>query len=265
VSHRKERSKSPRSHSTHNKGAVISVGFHQRLSAYATAAAAAGVGLLATATPANADIVFTPTHIVFTAGQVFIDLDHDGVNDFILSIYNFSSHDRRLAAQGIPYQNGVLGYSSGPSYPPLALVAGARIGGGAGEHGFFWHHPASAVNVQADRFGTIIERPFANAGDRYLGLKFRINGKIHYGWALLNARAGGVDHRRPWINVTMKGYAYNSVAGETIHAGQISANAKNEAVPEAGTLAALALGWPVWRRKEEEERSSSGPISNSGE
>jgi len=61
VSHRKERSKSPRSHSTHNKGAVISVGFHQRLSAYATAAAAAGVGLLATATPANADIVFTPT------------------------------------------------------------------------------------------------------------------------------------------------------------------------------------------------------------
>src|SRR5215472_9625422 len=51
---------------------------------------------------------------------------------------------------------------------------------------------------------------------------------------------------------------FERLLAELIHAGQISASAKNKALPEAGTLAALALGWPVWRRKEEEERASSG-------
>jgi hypothetical protein len=234
--------------------ARLSESFNLRLTAYAMAAGAAGVGLLAATPPAHADIVFTPINRVFTDGRVYIDLDHDGANDFVLSIYNFGGpQDRRLAAQGVGQQNGVLGYSFGPSYPPYALVAGARIGGGA-RNGVFWHRPGSAVNVAAT-FGTIIERPFANAGDRYLGLKFKINGLNHYGWALLNAKAGAVDHR-PMINVTLKGYAYNTEVGIPIHAGQISASAKSEMVPEAGTLAALALGWPVWRRKEEEQKAS---------
>jgi hypothetical protein len=220
-----------------------------RLTTYAMAAAAAGVGLLAAEPPANAEIVFTPAHTVFTEGRVFIDLDHDGANDFVLSIYNVGSHDRRLAAQGIGQQNGILGYTF-VSYPPMALMAGQRIGG----RSYFWHRPGSAVNVAAT-FRTIIERPFANAGDRYLGLKFKINGQIHYGWALLNAKAGARDHS-PMINTTLKGYAYNTVAGESIHAGQISASMKMEDVPEAGTLAALALGWPAWRHKQEEPTAS---------
>jgi hypothetical protein len=217
------------------------------------AAGAAGVGLLAAAPPAHAEIVFTPVNMTLTDGRVYLDIDHDGTNDFVLSIYNEGPQDRRLAAQGVGQQNGVLGYSFGPSYPPYALLAGARIGGGP-RNGVFWHRPGSAVNVAAT-FGTVIERPFANTGDRYLGLKFKINGLNHYGWMLLNAKAGAVDHH-PMISVRVKGYAYNTEVGIPIAAGQISASAKNDMVPEAGTLAALALGWPVWRRKEEEEEAS---------
>lgn len=48
---------------------------------------------------------------------------------------------------------------------------------------------------------------------RYLGLAFQINGETYYGWALLeiDISAGGAK---------LKGYAYETVAGMPIDAGQ---------------------------------------------
>jgi len=104
---------------------------HSRLSAYTMAAVAAGVGLLAAAPPANAEIVFTHAHRTFSNGEIFLDINHDGVNDFMLSIYTFvpGLKDRRMAARGLTPQNGILG-SIGSSYPPLAMRAGYNIGPG---------------------------------------------------------------------------------------------------------------------------------------
>ena len=68
------------------------------LSAYACAAAAAGVSLLATTKSTEAKIVYTPANVKIgiNGGPVPLDLNHDGVTDFVFSnsfhsFYTFSS------------------------------------------------------------------------------------------------------------------------------------------------------------------------------
>jgi hypothetical protein len=54
---------------------------------YALAASAAGVSLLALASPAEAKIVYTKTHRLLPGGkEIFLDLNHDGTNDFGLLV-----------------------------------------------------------------------------------------------------------------------------------------------------------------------------------
>ena len=64
---------------------------HHRLNAYALAASAAGVSLLALADPAQAKIVYTPAGVTFggtpcgsgsDVGNYSLDLNHDGIADF---------------------------------------------------------------------------------------------------------------------------------------------------------------------------------------
>jgi hypothetical protein len=234
---------------SHGTNARVPENFEVRLAAYAMAAGAAGVGLLAATTPAHAEVVYTPAHIVFDAGAVPIDLNHDGVNDFFLSIYNFvssrSGDARRLRVVG-EAQNGVL-CSGSSGYPPIALKAGYRIGANAGS---FNQRGAPAVNVVDLKSETYVGGPFANAGDRFLGLKFNVDGETHFGWALLRVGAGLIG-KHATIRATLLGYAYDTVAGQAIGAGQgASEHEKSEAALEAGSLGMLALGWPAWRRKE---------------
>ena len=69
---------------------------------------------------------------------------------------------------------------------------------------------------------------FVNTSNKYLGLKFRLGGQIHYGWlhAMVNANCR---------TTTITGYAYNTNPEENITAGKLE-------VPEMGSLSLLALG-----------------------
>jgi hypothetical protein len=218
--------------------------FESRLSAYAMAAGAAGVGLLAAALPAEAEVVFTPAHTIFTTGTLFIDLNNDGLKDFALTIYNWSTSDRRLVVSGLNAQNGALGYSSGPSYPPFALKSGSPIP--PTRSGGFWQREAPAANVGVSIFGTAITGPFPNVGARYLGLQFVINGEIHYGWAAIKVKGRATTAHSAEIQVTLLGYAYETVANESILAGQRSGAGDvkmSDPIPGPGSLGVLAHGW----------------------
>lgn len=225
--------------------AGLSKGLESRLAAYAKAAGAAGVGLFAVAPPANAKVVYTPAHIVFDGGAVPIDLNHDGVNDFTLSIYNFLSSrsggdGRRMRVVGAAGNGALCSGSSG--YPPLALKAGYRIGANE-RYGSFDRRGAPAVNVIDLKSEMYVGGPFANAGDRFLGLKFSVSGETHYGWALIRVGAALIGQHAT-IRATLLGYAYDTVAGQAIGAGQgASEGARAAAMPEASTLGMLALGW----------------------
>jgi hypothetical protein len=65
--------------------ANLSETVHQRLNMYALAASAAGVEMLVLAHPAEAKIVYTPTHVVIGLHDSYkLDLNHDGIADFTI-------------------------------------------------------------------------------------------------------------------------------------------------------------------------------------
>jgi hypothetical protein len=68
----------------------ISSSLSARLNAYALAAGAAGMGLLALAPPADAEVVYTPVHVVFDGSRTTysIDVNNDGQPDFYLLLLN---------------------------------------------------------------------------------------------------------------------------------------------------------------------------------
>lgn len=217
----------------------------RRLKGYAVAAGAAGVGLLAAA-PASAEIVYTPAdHTCKTYCQFYLDVNHDGTNDFLfqneaglgLGSTTFLLVDG-LNANGLPHANRVvLARSQFKSAADLAF--GAPIGPGAA-----FSHSAS----MAFAYNGSIGGPWANAQHRYLGLKFLINGQVHYGWAEFSVSIfRGSGHG---IQAQLEGYAYDTVPNQAVYAGERGGSAAARQPATLGLLALGSTGRAVWARKE---------------
>ena len=106
-----------------------------------------------------------------------------------------------------------------------------------------------------------------NLRNRYLGVRFLIKGKFHYGWIRLTVTLN-VKLNKPTLAATITGYAYETVPGTPILAGTAaieSADAvaekptadvralgdiPNQSGPSLGMLAAGADALPIWRREE---------------
>jgi len=206
------------------------------LRSYCAVAGAAGAGLLALATPAAAQIVYTPAHErLANESALLIDLNHDGVTDIILTneVNPYTSGlSQSVFATGWIHQNAVI---TSHTDLALALPGGARIGSS---------QPFFIVGFMADRwrgieFGHGSGGNWKDVRNRYLGIRFEINGETHYGWARLD-----VEVKPNSILTILTGYAYNSVAGQGILAGQTSNGDSNVEPPslEPATLGRLALG-----------------------
>jgi hypothetical protein len=222
----------------------------KNLAAYMAAAAAAGVSLLATQS-AEAKIVYTPAHTTIAPrSSVPLDLNHDGVNDFVLSNWQYGqvSHlsiIHQAASNGVISRNQALG-------PAADLPLGVQIGPAR----FF--EGVGSMATQGSVSGESFARgPWEDAHNRYLGLKFSINGETHYGWARLSVTTKGS------ISATLTGYAYETVPNRPIIMGQMSGTDTASAVsPEQmlapsdrpATLGMLGQGagsLSLWRRDEE--------------
>jgi len=105
------------------------------LLSYAAAASAAGVSLLALTPAAQAKIVYTPAHVQIL-GNVYLDLNHDGINDFRFSTTHRSGTGaahagtffRTSAAQLRVYPVGTRNQIWGHSSYASALKPGVRVG-----------------------------------------------------------------------------------------------------------------------------------------
>lgn len=224
----------------------LSAANQRRLTAYATAATAAGVGVLALATPSQAEVVYTPIHrqlrAVFEGPPYKLDINGDGIPDFELINSTFGHGGNQSAKPG--KQNQVLG--AGPY--ASALDAGATIGPDGPFNG------ASAMGFWVNNSGSITSRgPWENVRHRYLGFKFVIAGEYHFGWARISLSYG---------LMMLEGYAYETVPNQSIKAGQESGSADdatnisptNSTAPATtatlGRLAQGAAGLVAWRRED---------------
>ncbi|MGA7560207.1 MAG: hypothetical protein WCF61_11665 [Terriglobales bacterium] len=225
----------------------ISDSLNRRLNTYAQVAAAAGVSVLALTGASEAEVVYTPTYEVTHTG-LYIDLNHDGINDFLLRPTYYAGTaglEIGLDASGCS-DNLVAGRrlrTSGGYFfsAASALHAGAEIGP---KGNFSVRFPLMAVEL----FGRVGSQysdigPWAGKGkgvrNRYLGLKFVVDGEVHYGWARLSVTLG---HQRQYDDVlgTLTGYAYETVPDKPIIAGRTTG--QDVITVQPGTLGGLALG-----------------------
>ena len=220
--------------------------FHKRWAGYAAAAGAAGVGMLAAAQPAQADIIYTPANILLmTPGDgetSIVSIAFDNGQDFDLSLFNHAFLTFCSWCIGNGELFGDMYALTGPSGRALnggPLPKGFKIGsmGSAPKS-------ASLMGWVSRRVPSSLRGTFKSissggpwAGQQgYLGVKFDLNGQIHYGWVAGKGEGTEFD---------ITGWAYNTIANAPIDAGQ-------GATPEPGTLGMLALGslgLGFWRRR----------------
>jgi hypothetical protein len=248
---------------TRETSSNFSDSIQRQLNMYAVAAGAAGVGILALAQNAEARIVYTPAHkTIGSHSTLSLDLNHDGVVDFTLSNSSEASvkwSSQFLSATGQASGNEVWGESR--YFGAAALRAGTVIRNnlrfGPGKHQMAvvrLLHPSSRYTCRD---------PWVNVKNRYLGLKFVIKGKTHFGWARLSVTCS--TSPLPTVGAVLTGYAYETtpnkaiIAGKTKGADDGSSMEQPDPVsltapaPEPATLGLLAMGAPglsIWRREE---------------
>jgi hypothetical protein len=226
----------------------------KKLVGYATAAAAAGVAVLAGAAPAAAEVVYTPANVNLRNGPYGLDLNHDGTVDYTLQFCGEdvcgSSHEAGfellLGKGNLILSNGKALSHGAPIGPGDKFTSNTSYGGVilavAGQYGsksWFFGEWAPGIN-------------------KYLGFKFLVDGEVHYGWARLKV----TDWFKPNGVVQLEGYAYETIARKGLPAGLVQ---QSEALPAMGTemltayaapaanlgmLAAGSAGLEMWRREE---------------
>jgi hypothetical protein len=194
-------------------------------------ALAAGATLACTA-PSHAEVVFTPSNatLLGTSGQLAIDLDNDGTADFTLIIKNVRSFSGYSLVPGLGVYGNKRSAQIGAS--PFggfarALPKGFQIAGGQ-------HFQASASMEswwgQKGSWGNVVHR--------FLGLRFLIDGKVHYGWiGFRKVNDNFVD-----FGAYLGGWAYESDPDTPIGAGNTEGAAQSTASVHPSSLEVLAKG-----------------------
>jgi hypothetical protein len=236
---------------------------HQHLHAYALAASAAGVTMLALAQPATSEIIYSPTQVTIGPNQTYsLDLNNDGIVDFTIVNQLTSSaslFELNLFVQNSGGGNAVAGHivNSGGFPWAYAFSSGFQITQPK-------RHFTSARATMAWSRGTKWASSWGGSwpgtygfgGGGYLGLKFKIKGKIHYGWARLDT-----DLARSQ-SATLYGYAYETIPNKPIKTGQEqdnqsvkhpSTSTPTQPARKQPTLGMLARGSSAivaWRQKQ---------------
>jgi hypothetical protein len=220
---------------------VLSDSNHHQLNSYALAATAAGIGMLAFAQPVAATIIYTKTHLVIAGEErYYLDLNHDKITDFTLvNFWSSSCVDScaQIVSLRPPAGNSAIGYVMKRSFS-WHVAAAMKKGSAIGPRGHFQAGTCQLV-IGRSVNGASGYGPWYNVTNRYLGLKFKIKGKNHYGWARLT-----VTGKFGSIVATLTGYAYETTPNKAIVAGRTTGPDVITVQPDTttGTLGRLALG-----------------------
>ncbi|MGB9257244.1 MAG: hypothetical protein WCC25_20575 [Candidatus Korobacteraceae bacterium] len=174
--------------------------------------------------PASAEVVYTPVNVSIPVNNFYvIDLNHDGVTDFILR--SELQQDYCLGGNGYAWNLGITPARGDAvvvarSYYAAALLRGVRVDG---SQNLF---PSTALMSELEwgPCGQGLYGEWMNLPNRYLGLQFRPHGSndIHHGWAQVSTVAYVDDHGHLHASTILMGFAHETVAGRGIPTGQTS-------------------------------------------
>jgi len=217
---------------------------HSRLAMYSIAAGAAGVGLLALASPASAEIIYTHANVRLRGNDnqnYYLSLTNGQTTDFILRAFWTPSTFGSGGVSGVSVSPAMGNGAGGSGGSAAALAPGDVIDG---DHKFAGTEMAWMKTFFGSDFGA--GGRWKNVKNGYLGLKFKIDGETHYGWARLTIR-----NQAP-LTAVLTGYAYETEPNTPIVAGQTSGTDRapsasaGAADPNDGdsssTLGTLAMG-----------------------
>ncbi len=212
----------------------------RQIAQYSVAATVAGVSVLALTTPAIGEVVVTKKTIPIPVGSaampepVGVSLANNGVNDLLFSLTQDSMDpDRALfvAADGVASAGTFNPYAT-------AMMRGAKIG-----PGITFESGGALVEFSATSNGYKFCRGYWNSNpaggfracgnpkNKYLGVRFLLNGQTHYGWVRLTV-ATNSDRNGPPLTATITGYAYETVPNTAIKAGTAATASAEVQVPE---------------------------------
>jgi len=205
--------------SNHNSS---SGNLHKRIKAYSAMA-----GAFVTLTPASqAAVVHTeidPDTMIFSGTTLFIDLNGDQINDISLmaesdsTFYTGTSVQLNLAMAFVGSGNAIAGASStystfGGSTTTYQIAYGLNPGIPISNSMSFNSGTEPHVLGQyLVSYGTWMGN-FVDVVDKFLGVRFLINGNVHYGWVRLDVELSGASAPK----ITVKGYAYEDVPNTQI-------------------------------------------------
>jgi hypothetical protein len=230
------------------KATELSDSIRQRLNLYALGTTTAAAAVMALAPPAEAKIVYTPSDVPLVG--TIIDLNHDGKGDItFLSAVDATTSVGMLSVQAKSADSRGINevVATGTQYRAVALRAGEPIGPGRPFRTWgvlyrdvYYHNPPHTA-----WFGQ-----WANGGEglknRYLGIKFAINGELHYGWARISVSITG--HQSTSV---LSGYAYETIPNKAIVAGKTEGPDVVTVQPSSlGHLATGASAVSAWRVKQ---------------
>jgi hypothetical protein len=229
--------------------------------AYAAVASAAGVCILAGPTEAEGKIMYTRKHVqLYNNGKPYpLDFNRDAIPDFYLFISGYTCGSYcgfallAVCDRSLKTTNSSHRYYCGKSAAgrneameevhggyATAAVRGVRIGKGAPFYSSYRQKMGGASyfgKTNANWYG-----PWVNDGkgvtNRYLGLRFTIDGQLHYGWARLTVTTQGGRQGR--FTATLTGYAYETIPNKSIIAGETKGSDVITVQPT--TLGRLAFG-----------------------
>ena len=177
-------------------------------------------------------VVYTPVrpNVQIETSQYNLDLNNDGATDFVITESN-TTHPpactpprggtdayatlalRGQGSNGFEISNDYVARVSSGS--PIGRSQSFTTGSLDMEHtSIVWEWTGMPRLCEAH---TTANGNWFNGDKGYLGLAFLLDGKIHYGWAAIGVPYGiyGV------LVAKLKGYAYQTIAGKSINAGQM--------------------------------------------
>ncbi len=217
--------------STRRQASNLTDRLNQRLLAYTTTAAAAGVSVMAMTQPADAKVVYTPTNRVISSDSR-LDLNNDGIPDYAFhgpfAICGTCSYFSVIALKFNKLMSNAEPLAAGISVGP-----DDKFRAGKGEMLF---ECTCSGNPYSGG-------PWNGIQNEYMGFEFNIKGAAHFGWARFSVTDKGA--------ITLTGYAYETVSLKPIVTGDTGGNDNDEeSVDQSDTVAAPASqpsGWAGWR------------------